>query len=536
MMLKTSAAIATIALGLSGCGGGTSDAGEQPQTADAATRPHVWQNVSAYFSQTLWPNGAPPTIDVQPADDSVVVGASKTFTVHSTGTAPLNYQWMRSGTAIPGATSSSYTLDTASFGDDGTSFTVQVSNAAGQVASQPARLSVNSAAAPNTVAGCKEITAPGAYRLAFDVSPRNASTCISIHDTHDVQLDCAGHTVATNATTHGEALSISNVKDFSIKNCRIAVSWLNVEHALNGSFTGSTFVSSAYLVGTYAVVNIEHSSRMTFERNTLLSVAYQQAYGEGNSISRNSVTAPADIVIAANIVSNFGSGTRILGNLIDGQSAKYLSGADDGIVVQDESDAAIEDNEIHDTWDCGIEFSGSISSTSVQRNSATNTGWCGIGGWYWLSLSNVKFVDNKVDRSYSMFNFFRRYGLRAAGFDTDHTKAAETAVLFRDTVFDGNIFTNPIVMFGTVGAASNLPLLQQMQYDNQTSSIAGETVPLASQFDITNNIFRNNDFGHDRDAPWVGVYDQPHPADAMIDGGGNECKIPPLQGYPLACQ
>jgi hypothetical protein len=55
------------------------------------------------------------TITTQPANVSVPVGATATFTVVATGTAPLSYQWSRGGAAISGATTASYT--TAADGD-----------------------------------------------------------------------------------------------------------------------------------------------------------------------------------------------------------------------------------------------------------------------------------------------------------------------------------------------------------------------------------------------------------------------------------
>ena len=46
-----------------------------------------------------------PSIATQPANQSVVAGAAATFTVAVTGTAPLQYQWQKNGTAISGAAS-----------------------------------------------------------------------------------------------------------------------------------------------------------------------------------------------------------------------------------------------------------------------------------------------------------------------------------------------------------------------------------------------------------------------------------------------
>ncbi|PYT65482.1 MAG: hypothetical protein DMG39_29115, partial [Acidobacteria bacterium] len=45
-----------------------------------------------------------PSITTQPANQTVTVGQAATFTVVATGTAPLSYQWQKSGTAISGAT------------------------------------------------------------------------------------------------------------------------------------------------------------------------------------------------------------------------------------------------------------------------------------------------------------------------------------------------------------------------------------------------------------------------------------------------
>lgn len=77
---------------------------------------------------------------------------SATFTVSAKGTAPLQYQCLRNGVTIGDATSASYTLASASLADDGVDFSVTVSNGAGQVSSQGARLSVT-ALPPNNVVG-----------------------------------------------------------------------------------------------------------------------------------------------------------------------------------------------------------------------------------------------------------------------------------------------------------------------------------------------------------------------------------------------
>src|SRR3984885_4432081 len=86
-----------------------------------------------------------PQITTQPANQTVSVGQSATFSVTASGTAPLNYQWRKNGSAITGATGSSYKTPATVSGDNGSSFTVIVSNAAGSMTSSPATLTVTAA-------------------------------------------------------------------------------------------------------------------------------------------------------------------------------------------------------------------------------------------------------------------------------------------------------------------------------------------------------------------------------------------------------
>ena len=88
-----------------------------------------------------------PTITTQPASASVVAGQTATFTVAASGTAPLNYQWKKNGSAISGATSTSYATPATTTTDNGSQFTVTVSNSAGTATSSAATLNVNVAPA-----------------------------------------------------------------------------------------------------------------------------------------------------------------------------------------------------------------------------------------------------------------------------------------------------------------------------------------------------------------------------------------------------
>ena len=82
-----------------------------------------------------------PSITTQPKSQTVNEGSSVTFSVVATGTAPLSYQWKKDGSNISGATGVSYTINSAKSGDAG-SYTVTVSNSAGNVTSSAATLTV----------------------------------------------------------------------------------------------------------------------------------------------------------------------------------------------------------------------------------------------------------------------------------------------------------------------------------------------------------------------------------------------------------
>jgi hypothetical protein len=126
MRIRTS--LALTALLLAACGGGSSS---NPSSGTSTTQP----------------GSTAPTITTQPGSQSVTVGQTATFSVIGTGTAPLSYQWQANGTAIAGATASSYTTAATTLADNGSTFKVTVSNAVGTITSAAATLTVSATAA-----------------------------------------------------------------------------------------------------------------------------------------------------------------------------------------------------------------------------------------------------------------------------------------------------------------------------------------------------------------------------------------------------
>jgi Big-like domain-containing protein len=124
--------------------------------------------------------GAAPSITAQPANTTVTVGQTATFSVGATGTSPLTYQWRKNTAYVSGATASSYMTPATTSGDNGAKFDVVVSNADGSMTSGAAVLTLN---------------ATGATLQSIAVTP--ASPSIGIGNT--LQLTATG-TYSDNST------------------------------------------------------------------------------------------------------------------------------------------------------------------------------------------------------------------------------------------------------------------------------------------------------------------------------------------------
>jgi len=78
----------------------------------------------------------------QPLNQGTRLGETATFVADAQGTPPLSYQWSKNATVISGASAASYTTPPVSAADNGSTFTVTISNAVGSITSSPALLTV----------------------------------------------------------------------------------------------------------------------------------------------------------------------------------------------------------------------------------------------------------------------------------------------------------------------------------------------------------------------------------------------------------
>lgn len=96
---------------------------------------------TAQATITIYLPNAPPALTSQPQDQSVLLGSNAVFQAEVSGTPPLNFQWLRAGTNLVGATDAMLSFTNVQFADAG-GYQLFVSNAYGSVTSAVARLTV----------------------------------------------------------------------------------------------------------------------------------------------------------------------------------------------------------------------------------------------------------------------------------------------------------------------------------------------------------------------------------------------------------
>ena len=161
-------------------------------------------------------SGTAPSFSTQPAGQSVSAGQPATFSIAASGTGPFTYQWLKNGSPISGAIGSSFTTAATSLADDGTSYTVVVTSALGQVTSSPAILSV----------------APLAANLAFTpIGPQSYGATPVVLGVSSASPGAITYTVVSGpATISGSTLTITGVGTIVLSASQVA----------SGNFAAST--------------------------------------------------------------------------------------------------------------------------------------------------------------------------------------------------------------------------------------------------------------------------------------------------------
>lgn len=86
-------------------------------------------NLSAFSGYSV--DLTPPTLTLQPSNTVVAEGTRATFFSAASGGNPMNYQWFRDGSVIPGSVQANYSVFPARMADNGATFSVTASNLGG---------------------------------------------------------------------------------------------------------------------------------------------------------------------------------------------------------------------------------------------------------------------------------------------------------------------------------------------------------------------------------------------------------------------
>ena len=121
-------------------------------------------------------NSGAPSITAQPANQTVSVGQSASFSVTATGASPLSYQWQKNGSNIGGATSATYTTPPVTPADNGSHFQVVVSNSAGSITSSVATLTVGTTAAVDVSTFKYDVARTGQMLTETNLTPSNVNS------------------------------------------------------------------------------------------------------------------------------------------------------------------------------------------------------------------------------------------------------------------------------------------------------------------------------------------------------------------------
>ena len=364
------------------------------------------------------------------------------------------------------------------------------------------------------ISSCQEITSPGNYYLTGNITDPVTSnishSCLNIHNTNNVYLSCANHTVNSVAP-----VSVTSVNGFSVNSCNFKAPsgsgqffLAKIASSTRGEIANNTMDDK---------ISVSDSSYLNVHNNTF-SAPWLQTYTTNSVIQNN--TFALDIkeysTVQSLIESDRGSNNQFINNKIDGGSDAVYSteiGADSGIFFTDENQDIIKSDSIQNTYNCGIETFGLISNTVIDSNTIKNTGYCGIGAWYYNSWLANTVSNNIIDSANRMFDFLRYGGLRPVGFDPGgtypgHSLPADQYVYFKDNQFINNKSTDNSDLI-----PSSFDMHLTMLGAKGTSY--GETYPQPSQFILQNNVLKNNDFS--TTTPLIA-----QPA-MIIDGGGNVC-------------
>jgi uncharacterized delta-60 repeat protein/M6 family metalloprotease-like protein len=184
-----------------------------------------------------------PVITASPISQGFAVGATVALSVTATGTAPLAYQWTKSGVDLPGATSATYTIPNAQPYHAG-SYAVRVTNTVGTANSAAAAIAVNARPVIDRPPG--HVIALAGRAATFTVAASGLPT-----PTYQWRKGAAAISGATSATLTVTNVQTANAGDYDVvvTNSAGSVTSPVATLTVNAAPTNDAFANALPLVG-----------------------------------------------------------------------------------------------------------------------------------------------------------------------------------------------------------------------------------------------------------------------------------------------
>jgi hypothetical protein len=215
--------------------------------------------------------------------------------VTATGTGTLTYQWKKNGSAISGATSSSYTTPAAVASDNGAVFTVTVTGTSGNVTSSAATLTVT--APPSITAQPSSKSVLTGQTATFSVAATGTATL-----TYQWSMSGVAISGATSATyTTPATTSADNGAQFTVTVTNAAGSVTSNPATLTVS-AATAILNASQSSLSFSSVNIGSSKSLpvTFTNNgnsnvTISNVSLSGAGYAASGVQTGQILAPGQV-------------------------------------------------------------------------------------------------------------------------------------------------------------------------------------------------------------------------------------------------
>ena len=360
-----------------------------------------------------------PSVVTPPSAVQVNSGNTVTFAVGAAGTGPISYQWLKNGQPVSGATAAFHSF-TAAAGDNGSSYSVLVSNSAGSVTSTTAQLTVLAGAAPTAVsisthpsaqvqlpggsatfAVAASGTGPLSYQWLKDgtaiagatqpvlllssvTSNDMASYSVTVSNTLGSLDSTAASLTVVGAPAIGTQPASVSVVEGATTTFTVAASGqsLRYQWLLNGlpigSATASSYTTPALSLsdtgGVYSVL-VYNGAGLVFSQGAMLTVSAvsQSAYGKISALHEH-VCA----VTPAGQLYCWGNG--IIGQLGNGGGSSSTP-----LLVPNLSNVEFVSAGVYDT--CAIQSGGQLSCWGFLNSSPTPSP-TGVNNATWVSVGS----------------------------------------------------------------------------------------------------------------------------------------------------